>query len=94
MSFTRLNYPAAFASEGNPLAHGAFPGDFNPYIHGINDTMDINDAAGVFSIDVGFIPYLFKPLLTYGSIWRDSQSWQLPLLWSRRDGTTPGGNSI
>jgi len=51
MSFTRLNYPAAFASEGNPLAHGAFPGDYNPYVHGINDTMDINDATGIFSID-------------------------------------------
>ena len=80
MSFTRLNYPAAFATEGNPLGHGAFPGDFNPYIHGINDTMDINDTAGVFSIDVGIITYLLEPLLIYDSTWRDSQSWQLPLL--------------
>jgi hypothetical protein len=94
MSFTQLNYPAAFASEGNPLAHGAFPGDYNPYVHGINDTMDINDATGIFSIDVGFIPYFLEQLLTQGSTWRDSRSWQLPLLWSRRDGTMPGGNII
>lgn len=29
MSFTKLNYPAGFASEGNPLA-GGFPGEFDP----------------------------------------------------------------
>jgi leucyl aminopeptidase len=52
MSFTKLKYPAAFASEGNPLGKGGFPGEFDPYIHGINDTMDIDDATGVFSIEV------------------------------------------
>lgn len=29
MSFTKLNYPAGFASEGNPLA-GGFLGEFDP----------------------------------------------------------------
>ena len=52
MSYTQLNYPSAFASEGNPLAGGDFPGEFDPYVHGVNDTMDIDDATGVFSLDV------------------------------------------
>ncbi|PYI23682.1 Zn-dependent exopeptidase [Aspergillus violaceofuscus CBS 115571] len=51
MSFTQLNYPSAFASEGNPLAGGKMPGNFDPYIHGINDTMDVDDETGYFSID-------------------------------------------
>jgi len=46
MSFTQLGYPSAFATEGNPLV-----GDFDPYIHGVNDTMDIDDEHGVFSLD-------------------------------------------
>jgi len=62
MSYTKLNYPAAFASEGNPLA-GGFPGDFDPYIHGVNDTMDIDDDTGIFSLDVSSFLYLFTPLL-------------------------------
>jgi bacterial leucyl aminopeptidase len=56
MSYTRLNYPAAFASEGNPLHGGGFPGDFDPYVHGVNDTMDIDDETGFFSLDVSPIP--------------------------------------
>lgn len=52
MSFTQLNYPAAFASEGNPLSNGKFPGDYDPYVHGVNDTMDIDDDTGFFSLDV------------------------------------------
>lgn len=55
MSYTRLGYPASFATEGNPLAQGGFPGDFDPYVHTVNDTMDIDDATGVFSIDVSLI---------------------------------------
>lgn len=51
MSFTKLNYPAAFASEGDPLA-GGFPGEFDPYVHGVNDTMDVDDDSGFFSIEV------------------------------------------
>ena len=51
MSYTRLNYPAAFATEGDPM-HNGFPGDMDPYVHGINDTMDIDDARGYFSVDV------------------------------------------
>ncbi|RDW73563.1 hypothetical protein BP6252_07470 [Coleophoma cylindrospora] len=51
MSFTLLNYPAAFASEGNPLANGGFPGDFDPYVHGVKDTMDVDDETGYFSLD-------------------------------------------
>jgi bacterial leucyl aminopeptidase len=51
MSYTRLNYPAAFACEGNP-AHGRFPGDMDPHIHGVEDTMDVDDERGYFSIEV------------------------------------------
>ncbi|KAK1770259.1 Zn-dependent exopeptidase [Phialemonium atrogriseum] len=51
MSYTRLNYPSAFATEGNPLANGGFPGEFNPYVHGVNDTVDVNDDSGFFSLD-------------------------------------------
>ncbi|PYI09916.1 peptidase family M28 [Aspergillus sclerotiicarbonarius CBS 121057] len=51
MSYTQLNYPSAFASEGNPLAGGAFPGEFDPYVHGVKDTMDVDDETGVFSLD-------------------------------------------
>ncbi|KAL7419745.1 hypothetical protein Q5752_005661 [Cryptotrichosporon argae] len=51
MSFTRLGFPAAFATEGDPLAHGGFPGDFDPYVHTSGDRMDVNDETGVFSID-------------------------------------------
>lgn len=60
MSFTLVNYPAAFASEGNPKAHGGFPGDYNPYVHGVNDTMDVDDETGFFSLDVSLT---FYPLL-------------------------------
>lgn len=53
MSYTRLNYPASFATEGNPSPNGSFPpGDFDPYVHGVNDTMDIDDETGFFSLDV------------------------------------------
>jgi leucyl aminopeptidase len=58
MSYTKLNYPAAMASEGNPFAQGKFPGDFDPYIHGVNDTMDVDDDTGFFSLGVGFLSYV------------------------------------
>ncbi|KAJ5404340.1 peptidase family M28 [Penicillium cosmopolitanum] len=51
MSYTQLNYPASFASEGNPVAGGGFPGEYDPYVHGINDTMWVNDKTGYFSVD-------------------------------------------
>ncbi|KAF6832150.1 peptidase family m28 [Colletotrichum musicola] len=50
MSYTKLGFPAAFASEGNPVA-GGFPGEFDPYVHTDRDTMDVDDQYGVFSID-------------------------------------------
>ncbi|KAH8172477.1 peptidase family m28 domain-containing protein [Sarocladium implicatum] len=50
MSFTQLGFPASFASEGNPMK-GGFPGEYDPYVHGIHDTMDIDDERGVFSFD-------------------------------------------
>ncbi|KAM0812139.1 putative Peptide hydrolase [Seiridium cardinale] len=50
MSYTKLNYPATFASEGNPLA-GGFPGDMDPYVHTTKDTMDVDDELGYFSIE-------------------------------------------
>lgn len=75
MSFTQLNYPAAFATEGDPLA-GGFPGDMDPYVHGVNDTMDVDDEKGYFSIDVRFnLPYsqtLLIWLAAYGTIHRTS----------------------
>jgi leucyl aminopeptidase len=55
MSFTKLKYPAAFASEGNPLGSGGLYGEYDPYIHGVNDTMDVNDATGYFSIEVSLL---------------------------------------
>lgn len=52
MAWTRLGFPAAFASEGDPLAGGKFPGDYNPWMHTVKDRMDVDDEYGVFSIDV------------------------------------------
>lgn len=57
MSFSRLNYPSSFASEGNPAASGLF-GEYDPYVHGVNDTIWIDDEAGYFSVDVSFHPLL------------------------------------
>ncbi|KAI1279001.1 peptidase family M28 [Xylaria sp. FL0933] len=51
MSFTQNGFPSAFASEGNPLANGRFPGDYDPYVHTVNDTMDVDDDLGYFSLD-------------------------------------------
>ena len=51
MSYTKAGYPSAFASEGNPLK-GGFPGDMDPYVHSANDTMDVDDETGYFSLDV------------------------------------------
>lgn len=50
MSFTNAGFPAAFASEGDPIS-----GEFDPYVHGIYDTMDVNDETGRFSLDVSFL---------------------------------------
>ncbi|KAK3995207.1 leucine aminopeptidase 1 [Cladorrhinum sp. PSN332] len=50
MSYTQLGYPATFATEGDPM-HNGFPGDMDPYVHGVNDTMDIDDETGYFSFD-------------------------------------------
>jgi leucyl aminopeptidase len=58
MSYTQLGYPAAFAAEGNPVK-GGFPGDFDPYVHGVNDTMDVDDETGFFSLDVSLISVSF-----------------------------------
>jgi hypothetical protein len=72
MSFTQLGYPSAFASEGDP-GHGGFPGDFNPHVHTVNDTMYVDDNKGYFSINVSFCLYSLKPLLTitaYGTLHR------------------------
>lgn len=63
MSYTQLGYPAAFASEGNPLAQGGFPGDMDPYVHGVNDTMNIDDDSGFFSLDVSLRPVFFGAAL-------------------------------
>ncbi|GKT41173.1 leucine aminopeptidase 1 [Colletotrichum spaethianum] len=49
MSYTKLGFPATFASEGNPVA-GGFPGEFDPYVHTDKDTMWVDDETGVFSI--------------------------------------------
>jgi hypothetical protein len=94
MSYTKLNYPAALASEGNPLAHGGFPGDLDPYLHGVNDTIDIDDDTGFFSLDVSFNPIFVWANANSNSTWQDSQSWRLPSLWSRADGIIPGGKQF
>lgn len=57
MSFTELGYPSAFASEGNPSAGDHFPGEFDPYVHTVNDTMDIDDETGVYSLEVTSPPH-------------------------------------
>jgi hypothetical protein len=93
MSYTRLNYPAAFASEGNPLHGGGFPGDFDPYVHGVNDTMDIDDETGYFSLDVS-LTHIFEAVAKVSSTCQDSRSSQLPLLWSKEVGITPGGKQL
>ena len=54
MSYTKLDYPAVFAAEGDPMA-GGFPGDFDRYIHTMKDTMDVDDETGYFSLDVSRI---------------------------------------
>ncbi|EGX88962.1 peptidase [Cordyceps militaris CM01] len=46
MSFTNAGFPAAFASEGDPIS-----GEFDPYVHGVRDTMDVDDETGKFSLD-------------------------------------------
>ncbi|KAI1322167.1 peptidase family M28 [Xylariaceae sp. FL0255] len=51
MSFTQNGYPSAFASEGDPLGKKGFPGDMDPYVHTVNDTMDVDDELGYFSLD-------------------------------------------
>lgn len=47
-----MGFPAALASEGNPVAGGGFPGEFDPYVHTVKDTMDVDDETGYFSLDV------------------------------------------
>jgi bacterial leucyl aminopeptidase len=54
MSYTQLNYPAAFASEGDPIGQAGFPGEFDPYVHSVKDTMDVDDETGYFSIEVRY----------------------------------------
>ncbi|KAK6849788.1 peptidase [Apiospora arundinis] len=50
LSYTKLGYPSAFATEGDPSA-GEFPGDFDPYMHTVRDTMYVDDETGKFSFD-------------------------------------------
>ncbi|KAL7944982.1 hypothetical protein V8C42DRAFT_324235 [Trichoderma barbatum] len=50
MSYTKLGYPAAFASEGDPSA-GLTLGEYDPYVHTEKDTMHVDDEAGVFSLE-------------------------------------------
>ena len=66
MSYTRLGYPSAFASEGNPLSDGGFPGEYDPYVHTTRDRMDVDDENGVFSI---------KACLIYFTVLMASADW-------------------
>lgn len=52
MPFARLGYPTAVASEGNPAVRGKVFGDLNPYLHTVNDTMNIDNDKGKYSIEV------------------------------------------
>jgi hypothetical protein len=85
-----MGYPSAFACEGDPL-HGGFPGDFDPYVHGDKDVIDVDDEHGVFSFDVS------RPLgrRSWGrrltrrltcSTWRASRSSLSPSWSSKLDG--------
>ena len=95
MSYTNLNFPAAFATEGNPLAGGKFPGEFDPYVHGMRDTMDVDDEAGYFSIDVRLPPTLPSTSAKMrNSTWLDLPSWRSLLRWSRPDGIMDGGSQF
>ena len=96
MAFTKLGYPTAIGTEGNPMRGGSFPGDTNPYIHGVKDTMDVDDDAGFFSIEVGRRSALGRGSAANrgGSMWRDSRSWPLPLRWSRVAGKVPADASV
>lgn len=58
MSYTQLGYPAAFASEGNPSA-GLLIGEYDPYVHTEQDTMHVDDEAGVFSLEVSVLGICF-----------------------------------
>ena len=94
MSYTRVNYPSAFATEGNPLA-GGFPGEMDPHVHGVNDTMDVDDEDGYFSLDVSEL--LLYPcgvwglLRRPGSTRRSLRNWPL-LLWLSKQGGIILGN--
>jgi leucyl aminopeptidase len=48
-SFTDFGYPSTFATEGDPMV-GGFPGN-NCYVHGVKDTMDVDDETGKFSLE-------------------------------------------
>jgi hypothetical protein len=61
MSYTQLGYPAGFASEGNPSAGGGRIGEYDPYVHGVGDVIDIDDETGVFSFDVRASPSSSTP---------------------------------
>lgn len=52
MPFARLGYPTAVASEGNPAVKGKPLGDLNPHLHTVNDTMNVDDENGKYSIEV------------------------------------------
>ncbi len=95
MSFTKLKYPSAFASEGNPSAGGGLPGDFDPYVHGANDTMDVDDSTGHFSLDVSLVFRSHSGFpANIRSIWQGLRSSQLPLRWSKVGGIIPGDESL
>ena len=74
MSFTQMGYPSAMATEGNPLA-----GDFDPYVHGVYDTMNVDDKYGIFSLDVSLAVNLVWSVVDISSTWHDSLSWPLHL---------------
>ena len=71
MSFTKQNFPAAFAAEGNPMV-GGFPGEFDSYVHTAKDTMDVDDETGHFSLDVSCQPFSlgtsFDTIVAHGKI--------------------------
>ena len=74
MSFTQMGYPSAMATEGNPLA-----GDYDPYVHGANDTMNVDDEYGFFSLDVSLVLNLVCSVVDISSTWHDFLSWPLHL---------------
>lgn len=55
IAFTRYGFPSTMGAEGNPATGGPALGEFCPYIHSANDTMNLDDEFGYFSVEVSLV---------------------------------------